>query len=72
MQSLKVKLEFGLNVKNIISKRSGDTDNYEKGVWDACKGILWIDDSQITKSISEKLKATPPYIKLKVQEVNFG
>lgn len=26
-------------------KRLGDLDNYGKAVLDACKGLLWIDDS---------------------------
>lgn len=40
---------FGIAMRFYRSRDSGDLDNYEKGIQDACKGILWHDDGQIRR-----------------------
>lgn len=42
-----VKLYFG-------TKRKCDIDNFNKILFDSLTGIVWVDDSQIIKSITEK------------------
>ncbi len=44
---LDVKLYFG-------TKRKQDIDNYNKILYDALTGIVWVDDSQIKKVLTEK------------------
>jgi crossover junction endodeoxyribonuclease RusA len=41
--------ELIVNLKLFRPKRSGDIDNYAKGIFDAIKGICFIDDRQIVE-----------------------
>lgn len=43
-----------------------DTDNYFKGVADACKGVVWTDDSLITDLYSFKRYSYHPRIVIEV------
>lgn len=45
---LVVTLHFYKKIKP-TAKKYGDIDNLAKAVLDACNGVLWIDDSQITE-----------------------
>lgn len=40
---------FGIAIRVYRSRDSGDLDNYEKAIQDACDGVLWHDDSQIRR-----------------------
>ena len=43
-----------------------DTDNYLKGIKDACNGVLWRDDSLIVSETCNKFYSDQPRIELRV------
>lgn len=43
------KARFGFELRVYRSTDRGDLDNYIKSATDACKGILWPDDSQVRR-----------------------
>lgn len=46
-----------------------DIDNYAKGIKDALKGILWVDDSQVTDTLLKKRYSSKPRIEIKVVKI---
>lgn len=49
-----------------------DIDNLAKALLDACNGLLWLDDSQITDAHIRKRYAEKPGITIKLFEVGDG
>lgn len=43
----------------ITSRRFGDIDNHAKSILDACNGVIFADDSQVTALTVEKYQGTP-------------
>ena len=41
------------------SRRYGDADNHAKSILDACNGVIFADDSQVTALTVEKYQGTP-------------
>ena len=52
----------------VTSSQFGDVDNLAKGILDACKGILWIDDRQVADLHITKNLAESPYVELSVED----
>ncbi len=48
------------------NQRYGDVDNLAKGILDACTGILWYDDKQVTNLYIVKNTSARDYIELYV------
>ena len=46
-----------------------DLDNYLKAVLDALNGLAFEDDSQIVKTIAEKIYAEEPYIEVRIKKI---
>lgn len=46
-----------------------DADNYLKGVKDALKGVMWIDDSQVVDAYVRKRYSAKPRIEVKIREL---
>ncbi|MDQ0091631.1 Holliday junction resolvase RusA-like endonuclease [Paenibacillus anaericanus] len=46
-----------------------DTDNYGKGIKDALKGVLWVDDNQIVDDFVKKRYSNKPRIEIKVEAI---
>lgn len=40
----------------------GDVDNYAKGIYDACNGLVWKDDDSIVKAHTEKVWGPPKIV----------
>jgi Holliday junction resolvase RusA-like endonuclease len=49
-----------------------DGDNYEKLVWDGCKGVIWLDDKQVTDWHGWKRYSADPRIVVQVTEIHSG
>lgn len=43
------RARFGVSLRVYRSAERGDLDNFIKSATDACKGILWPDDSQVRR-----------------------
>ncbi len=58
------------NPRPLRRKSTGkDLDNIEKAVLDAAKGVLWLDDAQVSEMSSRKLYApqdAPPRVEIRV------
>lgn len=56
-------------VKDVDGAKRGDVDNYVKSLFDACNGILWTDDKQVTELHARVTTApkTEPFIAMSVQ-----
>ena len=50
----------------ILPNKKPDIDNIEKIVLDALNGVLYEDDAQICKTISEKFYAEEPHLKIRI------
>ena len=62
-----VEINIWRNYKSLVNQRFGDIDNLAKGILDAMKGVLWIDDKQVVKlTVTKNLGA--PLIELSVEE----
>lgn len=48
-----------------------DTDNYAKAVLDACNGIIFQDDSQVTDLYASKFYSDNPRVELQIQEIDI-
>lgn len=46
-----------------------DTDNYTKSVLDACNGIIYKDDSQVTELYASKFYSDDPRVEISIQEI---
>lgn len=46
-----------------------DADNYLKGVKDALKGIMWVDDSQVVDVYTRKRYSFRPRIEVKIRQL---
>lgn len=46
-----------------------DADNYLKGVKDALKGIMWVDDSQVVDVYARKRYSSRPRIEVKIRKL---
>ncbi len=46
-----------------------DADNYLKGVKDALKGVMWIDDSQVVDAYARKRYSFRPRIEVKIRQI---
>jgi Holliday junction resolvase RusA-like endonuclease len=56
-------------VKDIDGAKRGDVDNYVKSLFDACNGIIWTDDKQVTE-VHARVATAPksgPFITMSVQ-----
>ena len=63
-----VEINIWRNYKSLVNQRFGDIDNLAKGILDAMKGVLWIDDKQVVKlTVTKNLGA--PLIELSVEEL---
>lgn len=66
--AIAVEINIWRNFKSLVNLRFGDIDNLAKGILDAMKGVLWIDDKQVVKlTVTKNLGA--PLIELFVEEV---
>lgn len=61
----KAKREAAIN-QEILPIGRPDVDNYAKGVKDALNGIMYKDDSQITKLTVRKYYAEQPKVVVKI------
>lgn len=46
-----------------------DADNYLKGVKDALKGVMWVDDSQVVDAYARKRYSFRPRIEVKIRQI---
>lgn len=46
-----------------------DADNYLKGVKDALKGVMWVDDSQVVDAYARKRYSFKPRIEVKIRRM---
>lgn len=46
-----------------------DADNYLKGVKDALKGVIWVDDSQVVDAYARKRYSNKPRIEVKIRQL---
>ncbi len=46
-----------------------DADNYLKGVKDALKGVMWVDDSQVVDAYARKRYSFKPRIEVKIRQL---
>ncbi|MFC4305766.1 RusA family crossover junction endodeoxyribonuclease [Cohnella boryungensis] len=46
-----------------------DADNYLKGVKDALKGVMWVDDSQVVDAYARKRYSFKPRIEVKIRQM---
>lgn len=60
-EAIKLDLTFFRN-KEITSSRFGDIDNLVKGVLDALKGVIYVDDAQVHSISAHKIKREKPGI----------
>ena len=49
-----------------------DLDNYFKAVTDALKGIIWVDDNQITDVAMRKRYSFTPRVVIQIEETKHG
>jgi Holliday junction resolvase RusA-like endonuclease len=67
-----IKLDFFLPRPKSLPKKvvhhvkKPDVDNLIKGVFDACKGILWHDDTQVVDMTCAKFYGDPPKVIIEV------
>ena len=56
----------------LATKHRRDLDNILKALFDAMKGILWIDDAQVVSIQAEKLVKAggPPWVEISVQKAH--
>ena len=66
--ALQCGLKFYRNF-NETSRRFGDFDNLAKAVIDALNGIAFVDDSQITKCVIEKIRSERPRVEIWIDEL---
>lgn len=59
--AIRVHLRF-----HLPDRRRRDCDNLSKAVLDACNGILWEDDKQITELHIRKVRSTDPGVFVEV------
>jgi Holliday junction resolvase RusA-like endonuclease len=46
-----------------------DADNYLKGVKDALKGVMWVDDSQVVDAFARKRYSHKPRIEVNIRQL---
>ena len=51
------------------SRRFGDCDNLAKAVMDACNGIIWADDCQVTRLTAAKYTSQFPRLELEITPI---
>ncbi len=54
----------------ILPVSKPDVDNYLKGVKDALKGIIWVDDSQVVDAFARKRYSARPRIEVKIKKLS--
>jgi len=54
----------------ILPLTKPDADNYLKGITDALKNIMWIDDSQVVEATVKKRYSARPRIEISIWEVS--
>ncbi|OMD69177.1 hypothetical protein BSK48_17015 [Paenibacillus odorifer] len=54
----------------ILPTTKPDADNYLKGITDALKNIMWIDDSQVVEATVKKRYSAKPRIEISIWEVS--
>ncbi|MFW3538014.1 RusA family crossover junction endodeoxyribonuclease [Vagococcus fluvialis] len=64
----KIKKEQAEN-KELRPITKPDADNYAKGILDALKGIIWEDDGQVVKLITEKFYSSNPRAEVFVSQL---
>lgn len=64
----KVRLKVWRNFESPMHSQFGDSDNLVKGIFDAVKGLLWLDDRQVVKVEVEKLTAPIPHLEMTIEE----
>ena len=69
LDALKINLRFYRRFK-VTSRSFGDCDNLAKAILDACNGVIWADDAQITRLTVEKHKAETAKIEMEITEVS--
>ncbi len=45
-----------------------DIDNYAKGILDALKGVIWIDDGQVVRLVCDKFYSAKPRIEIAIKQ----
>ena len=63
---LNTKLQFLASEEKLAPLHKPDVDNYFKGIADACKGVVWRDDSLITDMYSFKRYSYKPHVSIYV------
>lgn len=66
---LKVELHIFRNFSRKSHAWFGDIDNLVKSIFDALKGVLWIDDRQVVDLHVTKNLSTTPRVELTIEEV---
>lgn len=67
---LNAKLKALAEKEMLAPLHKPDVDNYFKGIADACKGVVWEDDSLITDMYSFKRYSYKPHITIDVYRAN--
>lgn len=65
--AVKAKIKLFRKFK-ATSRRFGDADNLAKAILDACNGIIFSDDAQITKLTVEKIQSAVPRLEAEFEQ----
>ncbi|AIM25019.1 endodeoxyribonuclease RusA family protein [Melissococcus plutonius] len=45
-----------------------DIDNYAKGILDALKGVIWVDDGQVVRLVCDKFYSVSPRAEISIKQ----
>ena len=68
-KSFSKKKRLDASCGNLRPAKKPDADNFQKSVWDACKGVVWVDDNQIVDARVVKFYGEKPRIEVTIKEL---
>ncbi|MBU5342303.1 RusA family crossover junction endodeoxyribonuclease [Caldifermentibacillus hisashii] len=72
LKSFSKKKKIAAEMGNIRPITKPDTDNYIKGIKDALKSVIWVDDSQVVEIHASKWYSENPRIEIEIKELLEG